>query len=112
MSYIQVGPQYHDIDDDFEYYLSQQGLEQFKEFRKDGWPLCPNCGEDELWCPSLVSFYNVNGRNPIVDECIELGLRCYRCQAEFPSKDECTCGTGTGTIGSEEHAEGCPMREG
>lgn len=21
----------------------------YTEFRKDGWPLCPNCGEDELW---------------------------------------------------------------
>ena len=20
------------------------------EYRKDGWPLCPICGEDELWC--------------------------------------------------------------
>lgn len=21
----------------------------FTERRKDGWPLCPRCGEDELW---------------------------------------------------------------
>jgi hypothetical protein len=22
-----------------------------EKYRKDGWPLCPQCGEDELWDP-------------------------------------------------------------
>lgn len=25
----------------------------YREFRKDGWPLCPNCGEDELWSAEM-----------------------------------------------------------
>lgn len=36
------------------------------EFRKDGWPLCPRCGEDELWSheqPANAAGY----------------LSCYRC---------------------------------
>ena len=81
MNGIPVGPQYRDVDDEVEDYLSQQGLKAFKEFRADGWPLCPNCGEDELWCPGLVAYYNSNQRNPTVQECIRLGLRCYRCRA-------------------------------
>jgi hypothetical protein len=36
------------------------------EYRKDGWPLCPGCGEDELWSRAL----DPRATDP---------LRCYRC---------------------------------
>lgn len=31
----------------------------YTEFRKDGWPLCPRCGEDELWAhgPDIIPPY-------------------------------------------------------
>lgn len=51
----------------------------YYEFRKDGWPLCPWCGEEELWCLGSVEFQKDNQRPPSVAECIEMGLSCYRC---------------------------------
>lgn len=27
----------------------------YVKFRDDGWPLCPNCGEDDLWMTALDS---------------------------------------------------------
>jgi hypothetical protein len=40
-------------------------LERF-EYRRDGWPLCPNCGDDELWSRAL----DPRATDP---------LRCYVC---------------------------------
>jgi len=40
--------------------------DQCKEFRKDGWPFCPVCGEDELYSLS----------NP---GSIETIVGCYKC---------------------------------
>lgn len=48
----------------------------FTEFRADGWPLCPQCGEDELY--SLLNW-NGQGDRPAMIEWIQAGLRCYRC---------------------------------
>jgi len=54
----------------------------YYEFRKDGWPLCPWCGEEELWCPGSVEFYKDNQRQPTMTEHIKMGLSCYRCTWE------------------------------
>lgn len=42
------------------------------EYRRDGWPLCPRCGEDELW--SAVAIFSM--ADPLGD------LRCYNCNWE------------------------------
>ena len=51
----------------------------YYEFKKDGWPFCPFCGDDELWCPDSVKFQKDNQRPPTVEECIKMGLACYHC---------------------------------
>lgn len=56
-----------------------QGKTQYKEFRNDGWPFCPNCEEDELWCSGLLTHYSNTGEMPSIQWCIEDGLQCYRC---------------------------------
>ena len=56
----------------------------FSEFRDDGWPLCPNCGEDELYCPYGTDFFMHYKRVIEVQEAIDLGLACYRCHSDFP----------------------------
>jgi uncharacterized protein (DUF983 family) len=55
----------------------------YTEHRKDGWPLCPVCGEDELW-----SGFNWNGDGepPPMQAWIDHGLRCYLCG--FDSQQE------------------------
>lgn len=40
--------------------------------RDDGWPLCPSCGEDELWSAKPLSV-------PLEGETWAPGLSCYRC---------------------------------
>lgn len=47
-----------------------------KEYRKDGWPLCPYCGEDELWSPLIPE--PIDSHPPVADY-IAAGLSCYRC---------------------------------
>lgn len=56
------------------------GKAQYKEFRKDGWPFCPNCKEDELYS-QFSSWRNGVEVSPIptMDDLINHGLRCYRC---------------------------------
>jgi len=47
-------------------------------FRSDGWPLCPRCGEDELY--SLVMLlWNGEGERPSIQDCIAGEMRCYLC---------------------------------
>jgi len=48
----------------------------YPETRKDGWPLCPACGEDELW-----SAFPWDGSDPKppMQAWIDHGLRCYKC---------------------------------
>src|SRR5262249_23757670 len=44
--------------------------------RQDGWPLCPRCGEDELWS----SFaWNGDGERPPMQAWLDAGLTCYQC---------------------------------
>lgn len=52
-----------------------------QEYRKDGWPLCPHCGQDELWCRQIPA--SVQG-----------ALRCYQCGWE-----------GTVPVASTAHTE-------
>jgi hypothetical protein len=47
-----------------------------KEYRKDGWPLCPCCGDDELWSKLL---WLGDGERPPLDSYIKAGLSCYHC---------------------------------
>jgi hypothetical protein len=44
-------------------------------FRPDGWPLCPRCGEDELWSP----IWNSDRPRPSLDEFLAGPLACYAC---------------------------------
>jgi hypothetical protein len=46
------------------------------ETRKDGWPLCPVCSEDELWSGLP---WNGEGDRPPMQAWIDHGLRCYKC---------------------------------
>lgn len=48
----------------------------FVEFRSDGWPLCPICGEDEL---HSRLHWNGQGDQPILQAYIDAGMGCYRC---------------------------------
>lgn len=44
--------------------------------RPDGWPLCPVCGEDELWSGFM---WDGNDPKPPMSAWIDHGMRCYRC---------------------------------
>lgn len=60
----------------------------FTEFRKDGWPLCPACGEDELY--SRVALHWVEGgrdmdTQPTIADCLAGEFGCYACGWETPS---------------------------
>ncbi len=49
-----------------------------QEYRRDGWPLCPRCGDDELY--SLVIMQNAGKvPGPTLDECFAGEFRCYYC---------------------------------
>lgn len=48
----------------------------YTEHRADGWPLCPQCGEDELW--SRFAWYGDDPKPPM-QAWIGHGLRCYKC---------------------------------
>ena len=51
---------------------------QFTRFRADGWPLCPGCGEDELWTPWTPTA----GEEAGLDDYVANKLRCYACRWE------------------------------
>jgi len=58
---------------------------QFKEFRADGWPFCPQCEDDELWSRAHMAW-DGSGEKPTVEHGIRSGMKCYRCgweSAEF-----------------------------
>ena len=54
--------------------VSDNRAEMFvRGYRNDGWPLCPCCGEDEVWSPCLWTVLtwsslvlNVFRRNPLL----------------------------------------------
>ena len=49
----------------------------FKEYRKDGWPLCPQCEEDELYSYLMLGW--TKDEPPSIEDCIQAGMECYRC---------------------------------
>ena len=53
------------------------------EFRKDGWPLCPLCGEDEVASPLM---WTGDADRPTLEEFLASRLRCMWCgwDAEKP----------------------------
>lgn len=53
---------------------------RFKEYRKDGWPLCPRCGEDELASHlALLWDGREEPHRPTVLECLRNGFVCMAC---------------------------------
>ena len=58
--------------------LARKGRAMFKEFRSDGWPLCPTCGEDELFS-GLMFRWNGEGPRPTLDECFARDFGCNFC---------------------------------
>jgi hypothetical protein len=55
----------------------------FKEYRKDGWPFCPRCEEDELYSHLMLGWSNPDS-TPTVQQCIESGMTCYQCSWTLP----------------------------
>jgi hypothetical protein len=57
--------------------------DNFTEFRKDGWPLCPRCQEDELCSLYLLTDHamarSMVGEIISVEECLRYPFRCYQC---------------------------------
>lgn len=45
-------------------------------YRFDGWPNCPGCGQDELFCDSIP--HNLTDR-PTLENYLAAGLKCYAC---------------------------------
>lgn len=56
----------------------------FTRYRPDGWPLCPQCGEDELWSP--LEWLGEESRPPL-EEWIAAGMQCYRCGWKYPESE-------------------------
>lgn len=52
-------------------------MTMFDHFRADGWPLCPHCGEDELWSRLI---WNGEGERPTFAAYVEAGMACYLCR--------------------------------
>ena len=52
----------------------------FKEFRADGWPLCPHCGKDEL---GSYLIWTGEGDKPSIQSYINAGMYCYYCRLVF-----------------------------
>ena len=53
-------------------------LGQFTEFRKDGWPFCPRCGNEELYSYAGMA-YSGQGPRPTLAEDFFSGFGCYYC---------------------------------
>jgi hypothetical protein len=52
--------------------------EMAQEYRKDGWPLCPQCEEDELYSLVMLRWAG-QGERPSLADCFAGQFRCYRC---------------------------------
>lgn len=55
----------------------------FKEFRRDGWPLCPQCEEDELYSVYLMTDHaltrQMREEKIPAEELLRYPFRCYQC---------------------------------
>lgn len=50
----------------------------YTEYRQDGWPLCPQCGEDELFSHIMIAAVGKEPR-PAIQDCIDGEMTCYFC---------------------------------
>jgi DNA-directed RNA polymerase subunit M/transcription elongation factor TFIIS len=48
------------------------------EYRRDGWPFCPQCGEDELYAFAMMGWRGDEPR-PTLAECHAHEFCCYKC---------------------------------
>jgi hypothetical protein len=60
-------------------------VQAFTEFRADGWPFCPRCGEDELYSHLMLGW--TRDEPPPVKDCIDSGMKCYRCNWEHVGRN-------------------------
>jgi len=51
---------------------------RFDKYRKDGWPLCPKCGEDELFS-ALCMVVTKDMKQPNLLDCLCAGFGCHKC---------------------------------
>lgn len=63
--------------------MSEENQNDFTEHRKDGWPLCPRCGDDELYSVFLMSMNahirQEKGEEIKMDEILRHPFGCYNC---------------------------------
>lgn len=54
---------------------------QFDEFRADGFPLCPQCKEDELYSHVVRDWaFTIDSKPaPAMEEIVAGGFTCYLC---------------------------------
>lgn len=60
------------------HFLKQENLRHLRTFRKDGWPLCPKCEEDEVYSVVMMCWKGDEPK-PTMEECLQGELGCYRC---------------------------------
>lgn len=53
-------------------------IELYKEFRSDGFPLCPVCEEDKLYSGVMMAWMGT-GERPTIEQCIAGEMTCYQC---------------------------------
>lgn len=56
----------------------QMDIGRFKEYRKDGWPLCPRCNDDEL-LSCLMMVWCKRCTKPTLAQCLSNGFFCLNC---------------------------------
>lgn len=54
------------------------GAARFKEFRPDGWPYCPHCGEEELYS-NLMLWWDGTEPRPTMEQILSGRFGCYAC---------------------------------
>jgi len=59
-------------------YDGSMNIDRFKSHRKDGWPLCPMCGDDEL-VSILVMIIGKAQKPPTMEDLLGNGFWCYAC---------------------------------
>ena len=64
--------------------LDQEGsgvLLPFSQTRQDGWPLCPVCGEDELFTMMPLEFQPTSlGNTTVLERIVHGHWGCYACE--------------------------------
>lgn len=58
---------------------------RFTHYRADGWPLCPQCDEDELYSHVCLRWAG-KVENPTMADCLAGEFTCYRCNWASDSK--------------------------